>query len=282
VVSINETIDAVLECETGDLRWINHTGLDHVAEVTGLRVEAKVFILRSRTRPTTSALVPGVLGDLAHGLFKRALYDVHPNGLIVVELELLQGRQAAQKSVPPPGQCLPQQLPWLRAWRPPLEPFSLSTRSRCRTHLDDRDASDELPDAPEAFPVIVRCSLFDLRTKLFDSAFNRLLLPAPATMWCCLYLWSLLGAAQFFDFNVLELYAEILGDGLTTSEWQCPRDRLRRSPKPGLSPLRTVGASQLVHHQGGQASPSMSSEMISSGLLILAVCSSKAAGPSSS
>src|SRR5712664_4043429 len=90
---------SILEREAGDLSWINHTGLDQVAELTSFCVEAEVFILRlADASYTQRAFVPGVLGDLAQRFFERTLYDVHPDGFIVVEFELLQGRQAAQKS----------------------------------------------------------------------------------------------------------------------------------------------------------------------------------------
>src|SRR5713226_3770833 len=81
---------SVLERETGDLRWINHTGLDQVAELTGLCVETEVFILRlAHASYNYRAFVPSVLGDLAQGFFECALYDVRPDGFIVVEFELL-------------------------------------------------------------------------------------------------------------------------------------------------------------------------------------------------
>src|SRR5258708_11574881 len=91
-----------MECQTGDIRWIDHSGLDEVAELTSLCVEAEVLILRfAHASYNQRAFVPGVLGNLANGFFERTLYDVHPNGFIVVEFELLQGRQAAQESSAP-------------------------------------------------------------------------------------------------------------------------------------------------------------------------------------
>src|SRR5712664_4778462 len=93
---------SILEREAGDLSWINHTGLDQVAELISFCVEAEVFILRlAHASYNQRAFVPGVLCNLANGFFERTLYDVHPNGFIVVELELLQGRQAAQESSAP-------------------------------------------------------------------------------------------------------------------------------------------------------------------------------------
>src|SRR5207302_2976504 len=81
---------SVLQCEAGDLGWINYTGLDHVAKIASFCVEAEVLILRlAHASNNQRAFVPGVLCNLANGFFKRTLYDVHPNGFIVVELELL-------------------------------------------------------------------------------------------------------------------------------------------------------------------------------------------------
>src|SRR6266705_6885037 len=81
---------SVLEGETGNLGWIYHTGLDQVAELTSFCVEAEVFILRlAHASYNQRAFVPSVLCNLANGFFERTLYDVHANGFIVVELELL-------------------------------------------------------------------------------------------------------------------------------------------------------------------------------------------------
>src|SRR5258708_23053726 len=88
-----------MECQTGDIRWIDHSGLDEVAELTSLCVEAEVLILRfAHSSYNQCAFVPGVLGNLANGVFDRTLYDVHPNCFIVVEFKLLYCRQAAHKS----------------------------------------------------------------------------------------------------------------------------------------------------------------------------------------
>ena len=57
----------------GNLNWINHPGLDQVAQTH---------------QSTNAPFVPGVLGNLVNGFFEHTLYDFHPNGFVVVELAL--------------------------------------------------------------------------------------------------------------------------------------------------------------------------------------------------
>src|SRR5206468_10000013 len=89
----------VLEGETSNFSWINHTGFDQVAELTSLCVEAEVLIPRfAHASNYHRAFMPSVFRDLAQGFFERTLYDVHADGFLVVEFELLECRQAPQKS----------------------------------------------------------------------------------------------------------------------------------------------------------------------------------------
>ena len=68
-------------------RLLLDDGLDQVAELTSLCVEAEVLIFRfAHASYNQSAFVPCVLGDLAQRFFESTLYDVHANGLIVMQL----------------------------------------------------------------------------------------------------------------------------------------------------------------------------------------------------
>src|ERR1700746_2751922 len=70
--------------------WIKHTGLDQVAELPSLCVEAEVLISRlTHAAYNYRAFAPSVFRDLAHGFFELALSDVHADGFLVVEFELL-------------------------------------------------------------------------------------------------------------------------------------------------------------------------------------------------
>src|SRR5260370_18448703 len=92
-----------MQCEAGDLGWVDDAGLDQIAELASFRVETEVFILRfAHAAHDHGAFVPGVLGDLPRRLLKSTPDDIDADGLIPVDLEFLQGRQAAQKRGTPP------------------------------------------------------------------------------------------------------------------------------------------------------------------------------------
>ena len=75
----------VLQSETGDLGWIDYAGLDQVAELAGIGVEAEVVVLGfADAADDHGAFVAGVESDLAHGLFESALHDVDADGLVIL------------------------------------------------------------------------------------------------------------------------------------------------------------------------------------------------------
>src|SRR5208283_5568780 len=90
----------------------------------------------------------------------------------------------------------------------------------CRTNLDDRDAANEFSETfLKFFTVIVRGSLLDLHAELLDAAFDFARLASSGdNSGVVLVDGHLLGCAEFFEFYVFKLEAEILGDGLATSE----------------------------------------------------------------
>ena len=92
------------------------------------------------------ALVPRVLSDLACRFFECALHDIQADGFIVVmELELFQGRQAAQKSNTTAGNntllnCRTSGMHGV--FHTSLLFFQL--RLSRRSHLDHRNATNQL------------------------------------------------------------------------------------------------------------------------------------------
>ncbi len=85
------------------------------------------------------------MGNLARGFFERALHDIHTDRFIVVDLELLKGRQAAQKSSAAAGdnaflnRCTGGVHGVLDT-----SLFLLQFCFGCRAHLDYRDAANQL------------------------------------------------------------------------------------------------------------------------------------------
>ena len=90
----------------------------------------------------------------------------------------------------------------------------------CRADLDDRNAADQLGKALlELFLVVVGGGVFDLRADLLDAAFDLAgLAGAFDDRGVVLVDGDLLGAAEVLDLHVLELDAEVFGDGLAAGE----------------------------------------------------------------
>src|ERR1019366_10441623 len=89
----------ILEREARDLGRIDYARLDHVAELAGIRVEAEVIVLAlTHTPHDDGSFCARVQGNLPHRFLERALDDVHADGLFVIELELIERRDAADQS----------------------------------------------------------------------------------------------------------------------------------------------------------------------------------------
>src|SRR5215469_14216202 len=212
----------VLQRQTGDLGRVNNAHLHHVAVFAGVRIEAEVFLLGfADLADHHSAFGTGVVGDLAGGLFKRALHDARANGFVIVQLELLNGIEAADERRAAAGNdaflngCASGVHCVLDA-----SFLFLQLGLGSRANLDDRNAADQLGKALlELLLVIVGGGVFDLLADLLDAAFDfGRLAGALDEGRVVLVNGDLLGAAEVFDLHVLELDAEILGDGLAAGQ----------------------------------------------------------------
>src|ERR1700719_2517235 len=248
----------VLESQPRDLRRIDDAALDQVAELTGIRIEAEVFVLGfAHAAHHQRAFMPGILGDLAQGFFEGALYDIYTGGLIVVELELLEGRQTAQEDSAAAGDntFLDRSASGVHGV---LDAGFLFFQFGfgCGTDLDDGHAADELGQALlELFLVVVGGCVFDLRAELLDAPVNFGGLSAAGDDGgVVLVNGDLFGGAKLLDFHVFKFQAEILGDGLPAAEdGDVFEHGLAAIAEAGGFDGRDLnGSAQLIHHQGGE------------------------------
>ena len=219
-----------------------------------------------------------IVSNLAHGLLEGALNDVDADGIApIVELELFESRDARTRATPPPGTmpsstaarvaCMASSTraffsfisvsvaaPTLMTATPPT---SLASRSCSFSRRSRRWCLRPACGAAHAALDVagLAAALDDRRVVLVDG--------------------DLLGAAKVFDLEVLELDAEVFGDGLATGEGGDVFEH-------GLAAIAKAGGldgaacsvpRSLFTTSVASASPSMSSAMISSGLPILATCS---------
>src|SRR5262249_17261864 len=125
------------------------------------------------------AFVAGVVCDLASRLFQSALHDTDANGFVIVQLDLVDSREAAQKSSAAAG----NDAFFNRSACGVHGVFDasllfLQLGFGCRTDFDDRNAADELGKALlELFLVIVTGGVFDLGANLLDAALDLAGLP---------------------------------------------------------------------------------------------------------
>src|SRR5271170_400456 len=137
---------SVLQRQAGDLGWVNDASLDEVDVFAGVRVKAEVFFLRlADFSDDYRAFKAGVVGDLASGLFESTLYDANTNRFVVVQLQLVDGVQAAQQ-----GRSAAGNDAFLNGRTGGVHGvlnaslFFLQLGFGCRAHLDHRDAANEL------------------------------------------------------------------------------------------------------------------------------------------
>src|SRR3984885_12565708 len=86
----------VLQSETGYLGRVNHAGLDQIAVLARVRVVAEVLVLGlADFAENYGTFVAGIVNDLTERLFEGALHNVDADGIVIMQLELIESRDAA-------------------------------------------------------------------------------------------------------------------------------------------------------------------------------------------
>ena len=138
-------------------------------------LKPKLSSLDSRTLADHHrAFEAGVVGDLAQGLFERALDDVDADGFVAFGLELLERRDAAQQRHAAAGNdaFLDCRAGGVHGVFDASLLF-LQLGFGCRAHLDHRYAADQLRQPLlQLLLVVVRGGVLDLRADLLDAAFD--------------------------------------------------------------------------------------------------------------
>src|SRR5580658_3106306 len=212
----------VLQRQAGDLSRVDDAHLDHVAVFAGVCVEAEVLVLRvADLADHDSAFETGVEGDLAGRLLKGALHDADSDRFVIVELELLYSRDATEQRRAAAGNdtFLDSCARGVHSVFDTCLLF-LQFRLGSRADFNDGNAADELGKALlELFLVIVAGGVFDLGADLLHTAFDvRGLAGAFDDRAVVLVDGDFLGAAEVLELHVLELAAQVLGDGLAARE----------------------------------------------------------------
>src|SRR3984957_3662380 len=248
----------VLQRETGNLGWVNNAHLHHVAVLPGFRVETVVLFLRlADLADHHSAFSSGVVRDLAGWLFKSAPHDADANSFVILELQLVDRRDAAQQRGASAGNnafldgCAGRVHGIFDA-----SLFFLQLGFSCRAHLDDRHSADQLgKPLLELFLVVVGCSVLHLRTDLLDASFDVSgLAIAFHDRGVVLVDGDFLGAAQILKLHIFQLKTQVLGNRLAARE---RRDILEHglatvAKARSLDGSALQRATKLVDHQGRQ------------------------------
>src|SRR4029077_14432938 len=185
------------------------------------------------------------------------LHDTDADGFVIMQLELLDGGDAAQQRGAPAGYdaFLDRRTSGVHGVLH-ASLFLLQLGFGRRAHLDDRNAANQLGKALlELFLVVVGGGVLHLLADLLDASFDfGGLAGAFDDGVVVLVDRDLLGAAEFFDLDVLELDAEILGDGLAAGEGGNVFEHrfAAIAEARGLHRGALQSATELVDHQGGQ------------------------------
>src|SRR6266852_2225649 len=240
---------SVLQRKARDLGRVDDAHLDHVPVLAGLGIEAEVFVLGfANPADHNGAFMAGVEGELAGRLFEGALHDADANGFVIMQLELLDGRDAAEQRRAAAGDdaFLDSRAGGVHGVFDTRLLFLQFGFGGC-ADLDDGDAANQLGKALlELFLVVVAGGVFDLRADLLHTAFD--------VRGVVLVDGDLLGAAEVLKLDVLELDAQVFGDGLAAGEGGDVFEHgLAAVAKAwGLDGGALQRAAQLVDHEGGQ------------------------------
>src|SRR4051812_3846719 len=214
----------VLKGGAGDLGGINDAGFHQVSELIGLSVVAEGVVLGvADAAHNDGAFFAGIAHDLAQRLFERATHDVGAGLLVAFEGlgQLVDGCRATDEGHAAAGDdafldCCAGCVHGIFHARFLFLHLGLGS---C-TDLDDGDAADELRQAfLELLAVVVAGGLLDLAANLFHAAFDLLTVATALDDGGVVLIDDeLLGAAQVFHLDVLELEAEIFSDGFAAGE----------------------------------------------------------------
>src|SRR6266851_3867323 len=215
VVSISETMDAAF----WRARRVTFAGsitpaLTRSPNSPVSALKPKFSSFDSRTRPTTIApSCPAFWAIWRMGSSSARFTMFTPMASSSWSLSFSRAGKQRRRAVPPP-----ETMPSSTAAR--VACMASSTRAFFSFSSVSVDAPNQLGKTfLELFLVVIRGGLFDLHTELLDSAFDLAgLASARDDRRVVLVDGHLLGAAQVLNLQVLELRAEILGDGFAAGE----------------------------------------------------------------
>ena len=156
---------------------VDHASVDEILIRLSLGIEPLAAVFRlPHLLHDDRTLKSGVLRNPPHRLLEGAAEDVDPELLVAVRLEIVKRLGAAQQRHPPArhdaffdGR--------LRGVHGILDAglFLLHFRFGRRAHLDDGHAAHQLGEPLlELLAIVIRGRIFDLRSDLFDAAFDGL------------------------------------------------------------------------------------------------------------
>src|SRR6266850_40588 len=248
----------VLQGSADYFSGIDDAGFHQVLELIVLRVVTEVNILRlAHFAQDDGALFASVLYDLAQRLFHGALYDIGANALILLQLQLLDRGHATHQSNAAAGHnaLLDGRAGSVHSIFNAgflFLHFSFSGS----TDLDHGNSTHQLRQPLlQLLAVVVRGGLVDLAADFLYAAFDLGRLPtAFDDGGVVLVDGHFLGATQVLELDVLELQAQVLGNGLAAGE---DGDILQHCLATIAEARRLYGnglqrAAQLVDHQRGQ------------------------------
>src|SRR5712692_5336068 len=249
---------SVLQREPRDLGRVDDAHLDHVAVLAGLGIEAEVFVLGfANPADHNGAFMAGVEGELAGRLFEGTLHDADANGFVIMQVELLDGRDAAEQRRAAAGDnaFLDSRAGGVHGVFDTRLLFLQFGFGGC-ADLDDGDAANQLGKALlELFLVVVAGGVFDLRADLLYTAFD---VPGLAGAFddrsVVLVDGDLRGAAEILKLHIFELDAEVFGDGLAARKGGDVFEHgLAAVAKAwGLDGGALQRATELVHYESGK------------------------------
>src|SRR6266568_4639676 len=207
-------------------------------------LKPKFSSLDSRILPiTTAPSAPALSAIWRVGSSSARLTMLAPTASSSCSLSFSTAAMQRSSAEPPPGTM----------------PSSTAARVACmasstRAVFNDGDAADELGKALlELFLVVIAGGVFDLRADLLDTAFDvHGLAGAFDDRGVVLVDGDLLGAAEVLKLHVLELDAEVFGDGLAAGEGGdvFEHSLAAIAEARGLDGSALQRAAELVHHEG--------------------------------